>query len=72
MGASWDLALVNLLVSEALLGELDAAHATLERFLRIRPGATIQGLMERLPPGARAGEGRIWTEGLRRAGLPEG
>ena len=72
MGASWDLALVNLLVSEALLGELDAAHATLERFLRIRPGTTIQGLMERLPPGARAGEGRIWTEGLRRAGLPEG
>jgi tetratricopeptide (TPR) repeat protein len=71
MGASWDLALVNLVVSEALLGEVDAANATLKRFLRVRPGATIQGLMERLPPGSRGGEGRIWTEGLRRVGLPE-
>jgi tetratricopeptide (TPR) repeat protein len=72
MGASWDLALVNLTVAEALLGELDAAHSTLERFLHVRPGTTIHSLMERLPPGARGGEGRIWTEGLRRAGLPEG
>jgi TolB-like protein len=72
MGASWDLALVNLVVAEALLGEMDAARSTLERFLRVRPGATIRGMIERLPPGARGGEGRIWTEGLRRAGLPEG
>jgi tetratricopeptide (TPR) repeat protein len=71
MGASWDLALVNLIVAEALLGDMDAARSTLERFLRIRPGATIQGVLERLPPGSRGGEGRIWTEGLRRVGLPE-
>lgn len=71
MGASWDLALVNLAVSEALLGDMDDAHSTLRRFLRVRPGATIKGLMERLAPGTRGGEGRIWTEGLRRAGLPE-
>jgi adenylate cyclase len=71
MGASWDLALVNLTVAEALLGEMNAARSTLERFLRVRPGATIRGLMARLPPGARGGEGRIWTEGLRRVGLPE-
>jgi tetratricopeptide (TPR) repeat protein len=72
LGASWDLALVNLVVAEALLGEMDEAHSTLERFLRIRPGATIREIIERLPPGAQGGEGRIWTEGLRRAGLPQG
>jgi len=64
--------LVNLAVAEALLGETEAAHATLQRFLRIRPDATIRGLLERLPPGRRHREERIWPEGLRRAGLPEG
>jgi tetratricopeptide (TPR) repeat protein len=71
MGASWDLALVNLTVAEALLGEMDAAHVTLGRFLQVRPGATIQSIMERLPPGTRASEERTWPEGLRRVVLPE-
>jgi TolB-like protein/cytochrome c-type biogenesis protein CcmH/NrfG len=72
LGASWDLALVNLTVAEALSGEMDAARATLERFLRVRPGATIRSIMDRLPPGTRRCEERAWPEGLRRAGLPVG
>ena len=70
-GAAYDHALINLIVAEALLGQMDEARASLKRLMRVRPGATIRGLMERLPPGARGG-GRDWTEGLRRAGLPEG
>ena len=72
MGASWDLALVNLVVAEAMLGKIDEAHATLERLLRVRPGATVKAIMERLPPGTRQSVEHVWPEGLRRAGLPEG
>jgi tetratricopeptide (TPR) repeat protein len=71
MGASWDLALVNLVVADAMQGEIEEAQATLERFLRVRPGATIQRVMERLPPGTRQSVEHVWPEGLRRAGLPE-
>jgi TolB-like protein len=72
MGANWDLALINLTVAHAMLGQSEEAHEALERFLRVRPGATIQGLMARLPPGVRRSEERTWPEGLRRAGLLEG
>jgi adenylate cyclase len=72
MGASWDLALVNLTVAHAMLGQSDEARSALGRFLAVRPGATIRGLMDRLPPGTRRSVEHVWPEGLRRAGLPEG
>jgi tetratricopeptide (TPR) repeat protein len=72
MGASWDLVFVNLAVAHAMLGEMEEAHAALERFLSMRPDATIRGLMERLQPGVRPSKEHIWPEGLRRVGLPEG
>jgi adenylate cyclase len=71
MGAAWDLALVNLVVAEAMSGQREEAHSALERLLRVRPGATIQGIMDRLPPGTRQSVEHVWPEGLRRAGLPE-
>lgn len=72
MEASWDLALVNLIVARAMLGQMEEARSVRERFLRVRPGATIRGVMGRLPPGTRQSVEHIWPEVLRRAGLPEG
>ncbi len=71
MGASWDLAIVNLVVAEAMLGDMAGAHMALARLLQVRPGATICGIMQRLAPGTRQSVEHIWPEGLRRAGLRE-
>jgi tetratricopeptide (TPR) repeat protein len=72
LDASWDLTLVNLTVAHAMLGQLTEADEALRRLLAVRPGATIRGLIDRMAPGTRQSVERVWLEGLRRVGLPEG
>ena len=71
-GVANDAALVTLAVAQAMDGRLDAARATMERFRAIRPHVTIRSLLDRLTPGTRNNVERLWTEGLRLAGLPGG
>ena len=68
----WSSGLVTLAVAQALLGQVDDARGTLARYLALRPGATIREMMDRLTTGTRNAVEAAWTEGLRRAGLPEG
>ena len=62
----------DLLSTGVKVGDVDPHTLGLPQHLRIRPDATIHGLLERLPPGRWHREQRTWPEGLRRAGLPEG
>ena len=70
--SGWGLPFVTLAVAHAMQDQLDEAGVALDRFLAVRPGATIRGLLDSLPPGTRGSVERIWSEGLRRAGLPHG
>jgi hypothetical protein len=63
---------VTLTIAYAMLGRLEEARLELERVLAARPGFTIREVCESRPPRTLTQGDHIWTEGLRRAGLPEG
>lgn len=66
-----DFGLVLLIAAQAMDGRADEARRNLDRLLAERPGATIAKLLHSVAPGSRAGFRKAWTEGLRRAGMPD-
>ena len=63
--------MASLIAALAMDGRLSDAREKLSEFLAARPGATLARLLQSLPQGSRASFGSAWSEGLRRAGLPD-
>lgn len=59
-----------LAISQALLDRLDDARKTASELLAIDPTLTVRNYLERSPSGAYA-TGKIWSEALRSAGVPD-
>jgi adenylate cyclase len=59
-----------LAIAQAQLGRLDDARQTVKDLLAIDPTLTVSSYLERSPSGAYE-TGRVWSEALRRAGVPE-
>ena len=57
--------------SAALAGNVAAAGSAMERLCRLLPGLRMSNVKEGLFPIRRAEDLERWTEGLRKAGLPE-
>jgi len=58
-----------LAIAQAELGRVDDARLTINKVLAIEPQLTVHGFLERSPSAAFE-TGRIWSDALRRAGLP--
>ncbi|EKS70094.1 MULTISPECIES: adenylate/guanylate cyclase domain-containing protein [Caballeronia] len=58
-----------LAIAQAELGLVDDARLTIRKVLAIEPHLTVRGFLERSPSAAFE-TGRIWSDALRRAGLP--
>ncbi|GJH22804.1 tetratricopeptide repeat protein [Caballeronia novacaledonica] len=58
-----------LAIAQAELGLVDDARLTIKKVLAIEPQLTVHGFLERSPSAAFE-TGRIWSDALRRAGLP--
>ena len=63
--------LASLTAALAMDGRVADAREKLSEFLAARPGATVARLLQSLPQGSRTSFGDAWSEGLRRAGLPD-
>ena len=57
-------------IAQARLGRLADARSTVQELLRLEPTLTVTKWLERSPTSAYE-TGRVWSDALRRAGLPE-
>jgi tetratricopeptide (TPR) repeat protein len=59
-----------LAIAQAQLDRIDDAQHTVSELLRLEPNFTVTKYLERHPSSAYE-TGRVWSEALRRAGVPE-
>jgi hypothetical protein len=57
-------------IAQARLGKLDDARRTIAELLRLEPTLTVTKWLERSPTSGYE-TARVWSDALRRAGLPE-
>lgn len=59
-----------LAIAQSELGRLEEARKTVEELLRLQPNLSVKRYLESSPSGAYE-TGRVWSEALRRVGVPE-
>jgi len=59
-----------LAIAQSQLGRMEDARATVAQLMKLEPDLTIRGYLEQNPSGAYE-TGKIWSDALRRAGVPE-
>ena len=59
-----------LAIAQSQLGRMDDARKTVQELLRLEPNLTVSRYLENNPSGMYA-TGKVWSEALRRAGLPD-
>jgi adenylate cyclase len=59
-----------LAIAQSQLGRMDDARKTVQELLRLEPNLTVSRYLENNPSGMYE-TGKVWSEALRRAGLPD-